>query len=305
MSDIQNRIDGRPIIASVSGGKDSTAMCLYFKEKGLSYHPVFIDTGWENKQTYRFLREYLPEKIGEIEWIRASVELPPEKEEIALAFEARLGHYSAMLRTILKKGYFPRRFGRWCTQELKTYIIRDYLKGIDCEPINAVGIRSAESRARSKLSEWEYCDTYECDIWRPLIDWSEEDVIEIHSRHSILPNPNYLNGSTRVGCWPCVFARKEEIRNLAEVDPERIALLKDLEEVVTEIARVRYRKRNDKELESPSSWFSCRRLNRAMPIQEAVEWSKTKRGGLQYELFAAPQREQGCMRWGLCDVGKE
>lgn len=37
-----------PIVASVSGGKDSTAMCLWLQEQGLEFTPVFLDTGWES-----------------------------------------------------------------------------------------------------------------------------------------------------------------------------------------------------------------------------------------------------------------
>lgn len=32
----------------------------------------------------------------------------------------------------------------------------------------------------------------------------------------------------------------------------------------------------------------------------AAMWSRTARGGRQYELFA-PETEPGCVRWGLCE----
>jgi len=37
------------------------------------------------------------------------------------------------------------------------------------------------------------------------------------------------------------------------------------------------------------------------PIDEAVRWAKTLRGGRHTELFYDPDRS-GCLRWGLCDV---
>ena len=45
-------------LLSVSGGKDSTAMILHFKEcliepSLIDY--VFMDTGWEDVQTYEYL----------------------------------------------------------------------------------------------------------------------------------------------------------------------------------------------------------------------------------------------------------
>jgi 3'-phosphoadenosine 5'-phosphosulfate sulfotransferase (PAPS reductase)/FAD synthetase len=45
----------RPIIASVSGGKDSTAMALWLREQGQAFFPVFMDTGWEHADTYAYL----------------------------------------------------------------------------------------------------------------------------------------------------------------------------------------------------------------------------------------------------------
>jgi len=40
-----------------------------------------------------------------------------------------------------------------------------------------------------------------------------------------------------------------------------------------------------------------------MPIDEVVEWSRTARGGKQFELFQATESDAGCMRWGLCETG--
>ena len=308
-------IGDRTVIASVSGGKDSTAMCLHLQEQGIPYRAVFLDTGWENATTYRYLRDVLPGVIGPIEWLTPAVDLSPDLEEVAAQFETRLGHHSAMIRLILKKGMFSSRRIRFCTQSLKAFTIRDYLLGLDVEPINAVGIRADESASRSKMAEWEHSDSYDCDIWRPLIDWSEQDVIDIHARHGIAPNPNYLAGASRVGCWPCVFARKSEIRHIADTDPERIAIIADLEAVVGDMARQRAEKRGGGLTDKPPpSWFQDPMPQRGpdgvrrgspWPIDRVVEWSRTKRGGRQFELFAPARRDEGCMRWGLCDTGAD
>jgi len=52
----------RPLVANVSGGKDSTAMVLYFIELGLDFEPIFCDTGWEHEQTYEYL-DYLEKMV--------------------------------------------------------------------------------------------------------------------------------------------------------------------------------------------------------------------------------------------------
>ena len=55
-----------------------------------------------------------------------------------------------------------------------------------------------------------------------LIRWTIEDVLAIHKRHGIPLNPLYQAGAERVGCWPCLFSKKREIRNIALKFPERI-----------------------------------------------------------------------------------
>jgi 3'-phosphoadenosine 5'-phosphosulfate sulfotransferase (PAPS reductase)/FAD synthetase len=310
--------DDRPIIASVSGGKDSTAMCLHLQELGLKYTPVFMDTGWENRETYQYLKEYLPEVIGEITWIEPKIDLPEDLEALAQSFEERLGHRSAMIRFVLKKGMFPSRKRRFCTQELKVFVIRDYIQSLDFEPINAVGIRGEESDTRAKMSEWEWNETFDCETWRPLIGWSSQDVIDIHTRNGVIPNKNYLDGASRVGCWPCIYARKSEIRHIAKMDPQRIDILEDLEQAVTDLAEARYQEKGTSFEElgyARPAWFvnpmprrdkEGKRSGDPWPIRKVVEWSRTKdRNGRQFELFSAPPRERGCVRWGLCDVQTE
>lgn len=58
------RLQGRRVIASVSGGKDSAAMSLYLHELGIEHERVFLDTGWESPITYEYLQEELPKAIG-------------------------------------------------------------------------------------------------------------------------------------------------------------------------------------------------------------------------------------------------
>ena len=60
-------IEDRPLLVSVSGGKDSTAMALWLIDQGLRdrCHWVFADTKWEHPDLYDYL-EYLETKIGPI-----------------------------------------------------------------------------------------------------------------------------------------------------------------------------------------------------------------------------------------------
>lgn len=107
------------VVASVSGGKDSTALSLWLKEHDIPHRRIFMDTGWENADTYAYLREYLPSVLGPIEWLRADIPVPPGAEAEVAEVEAMLGHESAMVRLVIWKGMFPARLLRFCTEHLK------------------------------------------------------------------------------------------------------------------------------------------------------------------------------------------
>jgi 3'-phosphoadenosine 5'-phosphosulfate sulfotransferase (PAPS reductase)/FAD synthetase len=262
-------------------------MSLWLTEQGIEHDRVFLDTGWEHEKTYSYLRGELTDKLGPITEIKA----PLLMEDL-----------------IIKKGMFPSRVRRFCTQELKVKPIIAYLAHImatGTDVINAVGIRAGESVSRSKMLEWEWQDGFDCEVWRPLIAWSEAQVIAIHARHGLPPNPLYLMGASRVGCWPCIYARKSEIRLIADKDPDRIVRLRELEERVGVAARARAAAKGQTLVSDPA-WFQAPlgTSGAAWPIDRVVEWSRTGKGGRQMELFA-PQQEEGCVRWGLCETGAE
>lgn len=278
--------NARPIV-SVSGGKDSTAMCLHLFEMGYTrddFDRVFMDTGWEHASTYAYL-DKLEKTIGPITRLQADIKIRPGMEKEVERFEARIGRYSPMIRYIINDTIFPSGAAKWCTRKLKIEPISKYFDSLDFEFVNLVGIRREESRRRSEMTEWEWNDGWDCWVWRPLIAWTEREVIDIHRRWNLVPNRLYLNGSTRVGCYPCVYVKKSAVKNL---DDARVDLIRDLEETVNRLASAK--KPGIKRL----SFFP-----RLDGIDEVVQWSRTAYGGKQFEMFA--KEEPTCVRWGMCE----
>lgn len=281
------RIAGRKLIVSVSGGKDSAATCLYMRELGLEHVRVFADTGWEHPATYEYLRGPLTETLGPIHEVRAAM---------------------TFAEMVVKKGTFPSRLMRFCTSILKIEPLAKFVKSFDEEVINVVGIRAEESAKRAEMPEWEHSEAFDCDVWRPIIRWTEADVIAIHKRHGLAPNPLYLRGASRVGCWPCIHARKDEIRLIADTDPARIEKIRDIEKLVGDAAEARAERKGGT-LEGnghhrPTFFHGRGRSMDMIPIDDVVRWSRTARGGGQRseELFA--DFNDGCARWGMCESGK-
>lgn len=256
------------ILASVSGGKDSTALMLALREARIPYRAVFADTGWEHDDVYRYL-DVLRERVGPIDTVRADV---PDPDQTAAdlvdlgmkpAMAERLSP-SAMVARMLYRAGFPARVQRWCTRELKIEPIMAYAGALENDggrPVaNAVGVRADESAKRRKLLSGERGGELEREaegpngwgawVWRPLIRWSVDDVLRIHIAHGVPVNPLYQRGHDRVGCWPCIHSSKEEVRLLANSDPERVEMIAELEMCITELRR----RRN---AEMPFEWLPC------------------------------------------------
>jgi hypothetical protein len=50
-----DKINGRLILASTSGGKDSGGMSLLLKELEIEHERMFMDTGWEKLALYHYV----------------------------------------------------------------------------------------------------------------------------------------------------------------------------------------------------------------------------------------------------------
>ena len=84
---------------------------------------------------------------------------------------------------------------------------------------NYVGIRAEESPCRAKMLGLDFDEAFDCWIERPILDWTVAEVFEIHRRHHWKPNPLYLKGVGRVGCYPCIMVNHKELKALDKYFP--------------------------------------------------------------------------------------
>lgn len=226
---IDRKIRDSLVYCTFSGGKDSVAMWLHLeRDLGLRTKFVFADTGWEAEETYRYL-DRLESDHG-LPLIRVFPKVrhiwknkPPKKWE-SVAEETL-----TMERLVEIKDRPPSATARFCTSILKLAPVAEFV-GATAEPyIMASGVRAEESEKREAMSPWIWDDLMGSWRWLPIHTWTFQEVFAAHRRHGVPVNPLYLRGCSRVGCWPCIFARKPE---LAVISKDRAAVdrLKALEQ---------------------------------------------------------------------------
>lgn len=267
-------------VVSVSGGKDSTALYLWAVDQfgPLGFRAVFADTGHEHPVTLNYVRNlHLMAKGPEVEWVKADF---TEKVKA----KGRTPSGIPFLDLWHWKGRAPSAKAQFCTEHLKLRPILAWLKENqgDREAIMYTGIRAGESERRSKMPEREWAEIYDCYTERPLLRWTEEQVFEFLKAKGVPPNPLYLNGFGRVGCYPCIHARKSELARLEEWAWEKLAEWEKL---------------------AGRTWFPPLRQGEVTFVKDMREWSKTTRGGRQFDMFPPDAKDvPSCMAtWGTCE----
>jgi len=201
------------------------------------------------------------------------------------------------------KGRFPSRKAQFCTEELK----RNMAVGFQLELMEAgnkviswQGVRRDESQNRrdAKLFERVGGGLW---IFRPIVDWTADQVFAFAAERGLKPNPLYLQDMNRVGCMPCINCSKGELRSIAARFPEHPARIAEWEVIVSACS-----KRGFSTFMADAHQAKDRRVIFAdLNIWTRIEWSKTSRGGKQFNLLDAEENtDGGCSSsYGLCDQG--
>lgn len=198
------------------------------------------------------------------------------------------------------KGRFPSRKAQFCTKRLKIEMaVMFQLELIDAghQVISWQGVRRDESEARRNAKKIERIGP---SLWafRPIVDWTAMDVFHYLDTQGVEPNRLYYQGMNRVGCMPCINASKEEIREISVRFPYHLSRISDWETKVSACSKRGFSTffhKTDDVSGSPATIFSRGK------VEQVIEWSKTSRGGRQFNMFADFAELMACASsYGLC-----
>lgn len=232
------------IIVQYSGGKDSQASLLWAVEKYGAKNIIaqFSDTKWESPITYKHLIKTCKDLGVKL------VELTSKK------------YPNGMIDLAEKKKRFPASKLRYCTSELKVIPFIDWLLDeVQDNVLIIQGIRKNESVARSRMQEscrlfkyylvpfkydkngkpkyhnyrkkdvLKFIKNYDDSIIRPFFNATGQEVIDYIYSKGQEPNELYKMGMTRVGCFPCIMSRQNEVKQILKRFPERIDEIEKIE----------------------------------------------------------------------------
>lgn len=323
-------------IIGLSGGKDSTATLLVALARlpKAQIQPVFVDTGNEQRQTHTYL-DYLESHL-EIPITRLK---PDFSQQIAekrrfISHDCRTGRDkrgvklrwsnrrkrealanlypsgNPFLDLCMLKGMFPSNRSRFCTDYLKKQVFVSFVDDMAQSGQKVIvwqGIRRDESdkRKNARLFERVGPGFYH---FRPLIHWTTADVFRFLDEKGVRPNPLYASLG-RVGCAPCVYANKKDLRALFALEdgPDVLDKIREWETRVSACSKTgRAAFFHGKELAGA-------RLGKVHPlvfwdrhrIDAIKHWSEkpTRFNARDWDGFEAVEVESSSCssEWGLCE----
>lgn len=230
--------------------------------------------------------------------------VPPVPEAIIAQAAALLEPTgNPFLDLCMLKARFPGMMSRFCTEELKIVpmaaVKRPYLDaGVSI--VEWLGERAQEGERRARkpvLSRTRHPSGASQIIYRPLHAMKVEQVFAEIAARGLRVNPLYDLGASRVGCWPCAFCGKDDVALIARHSPEHIDRLREWERIVGLVSRRRM-----------ATFFCAKTLPGVIDdpgrahIDAIVEWSKTSRGGRQFDMFQTRMMEDSRELFCLADA---
>lgn len=315
-------------VASVSGGKDSTATLLLALEKigRERLRAIFCDTGNEHAAVYEYL-SYLEQALDiRIDRLKADFTDQIAAKRRFISRDQRVGRDkrgrkirwsnkakrralevlhptgNPFLDLCIWKGRFPSRKAQFCTEELKRNMAVSYqLDLVDAghQVVSWQGVRRDESLNRRHAKKSERIGPA-MRAFRPIVEWTALQVFDYCAQRGIQPNPLYLQGMGRVGCMPCINVGKDELRQIHARFPEALDEKARWEAIVSKASKRGFSTFFNKELHAAN--YADRRVHHSNRVEAVIEWAHTTRGGRQFDLLADLVEPTACSSaYGLCE----
>jgi hypothetical protein len=251
-------------ILSLSGGKDSTALAIYMRDRVPEMEYVFCDTGEELPETYEYL-DRLEAYLG-----KPIVRLNPDRP-----FQHYLQLYNGML---------PDARSRWCTRKLKIEPFERFVG--DDIVYSYIGIRADEPQRKG------YISTKPNIIPRyPFVEdgITKADVMRI-LEESGLGLPDYYRWRSRSGCYFCFFQRRIEWVGLLENHPDLFERAKAFEKINPETGE-RFTWNERESLEELAHPERLEQIKRSSQRTTATSPSSV----FLMDVFSDEDERQGCL----------
>lgn len=242
-------------LVAFSGGKDSLAALLHLLESGvdkskieLMHHVIDGREGstlmdWRCTDSYcKAVADafdipiYYSWRVGgfEREMCKENDIIAPVKFECPDGTIAQAGGLKGKVAT---RRMFPQQAAdlktRWCSSVLKIQVcemaIRNQKRFEGQRTLVLTGERGEESTQRSKYAQFE---THKADArtgkgrhvdhWRPVLNWTEQQVWDIIKFWKVNPHPAYQMGFGRVSCAGCIFGDANQWASLLKINPEQV-----------------------------------------------------------------------------------
>lgn len=329
-------------VINISGGKDSGACLDLAIMRGVSFRAVIADTGNESKVTWDHIdrvSDHIRAQTGGVgvEVVRAdftdriarkrhTVEtkwrndgVPESIIQQAIAALQPTGN--PFLDLCIWKGRFPSRKAQFCTEFLKQEAIWQQVLEptlLERPVIQWIGVRRDESLARRHAPRLRKVrqpnGLHTLVYFSPIVHWTGHNAVNFTREMGGPINPLYRQGFSRVGCFPCINAKKDEVAKIGSAYPEAIDRIMQWERIVSEASK-RGRSSFFAGPTTPEGAAMCK-AERAAKAKgqkppnvtypnagEVVEWARTARGGKQFDMLRNDDLD-GTMcasAYGLCE----
>ena len=181
-------------VCGISGGKDSSALAIYLRERVPEMEYFFCDTGAELPETYEYLNR-----------LEVALGKPIERLNPDKGFD----HWFEVYR-----GTLPSPQMRWCTRQMKIKPLEAWLG--DDEATSYVAIRADEKNRKGYVSTKPNIQA----VFPFVEDDIDHDGVMRILEDAGLGLPTYYEWRTRSGCYFCFYQRKAEWVGLAERHPD-------------------------------------------------------------------------------------